>query len=515
MTPREVEAEILRLFDVEKWKVGTIARQLGVHHDVVERVLAQEGTPRPQPVHASMIEPFVSFIREKWEKYPRLPASRLYVMCRERGYPGKLDHFRHSAKPYRPRPAAEAFLRLQTLPGEQAQADWGCFGRIAIGAALRFLVAFVLVLSWSRAIFLRFYLGMQTENFLRGHQDAMERWGGISRVVLYDNLKSAVLERVGGAIRFNPLLVDFSAHYRFEPRPVGLARGNEKGRVERAIRYVRTSFFMARKWRNIADLNAQADAWCTGEAMDRPWPQDRTRTVRQAFEEEQGRLFALPTTPYPVEECKAVGVSKTPYVRFDRNDYSVPHTLVRTTVTVRATPEEVRVLVGREEVARHRRCYDKGKQIEDPAHLQGLIAAKREGREHRAMDRLAHAAPSSSELLVRLAERGKNLGYTTRVLLALLDLHGADALDGAIREVLASEAPHVHGVRLVLEREREARGLPPRTPLALPDDPRLRDLRAKPHDLGGYDALGKARTDGASDADDGGAPCAAAQGGGS
>jgi len=109
-------------------------------------------------------------------------------------------------------------------------------------------MAFVMVLSWSRQIFLRFYLNQRMENFLRGHVAAFDAWGALPRVLLYDNLKSAVLERRDDAIRFHPTLLALSAHYRFEPRPVAVARGNEKGRVERAIRYIRDSFFAGRQW---------------------------------------------------------------------------------------------------------------------------------------------------------------------------------------------------------------------------------------------------------------------------
>ncbi len=114
------------------------------------------------------------------------------------------------------------------------------------------------------------------------------------RELWYDNLKSVVLERHGDAIRFNPRFLDFAGHYRFLPKPVAVARGNEKGRVERAIRYVRDNFFAARTWRDIDDLNAQARAWCDGIAADRPWPDDRSLTVREAFERERGSLLALP-----------------------------------------------------------------------------------------------------------------------------------------------------------------------------------------------------------------------------
>lgn len=179
-------------------------------------------------VQGSIIEPFIPYILEQLEQYPKLTAKRLYNMVKERGYPGGDDHFRHLISLYRQRPPAEAFLRLRTLPGEQAQVDWGSFGTITIGKAKRSLVAFVMILSYSRRIYLQFYLNQRMENFLRGHEGAFLAFNGLPRVLLYDNLRSAVLERQGSIIRFNPSLLSFAAHYRFEPRPVAVARGNEK-----------------------------------------------------------------------------------------------------------------------------------------------------------------------------------------------------------------------------------------------------------------------------------------------
>jgi len=254
MIDPKLEAEILRLYHVEKWKHGTIASQLGVHHDVVERVLANEGVSRPRLARPSKIDDYLPFILDTLRRWPKLTARRLFDMCRQRGYRGSPDHFRHMVARYRPRPSAEAYLRLRTLPGEQAQVDWGHFGKVKIGRAERKLLAFVIVLSYSRQIFLRFFLGACTENFLRGHEAAFAHWGGCPRVCLYDNLKSAVLERRGDAIRFNPLLIELAGHYRFEPRPVAVGRGNEKGRVERAVRFVRTSFWPARRWSDLSDL---------------------------------------------------------------------------------------------------------------------------------------------------------------------------------------------------------------------------------------------------------------------
>lgn len=298
-----------------------------------------------------------------------------------------------------------------------------------------------------------------------------------------------MLERHGDAIRFHPTLLAFAGHYRYEPRPVAIARGNEKGRVERAIRYVRDAFFAARRFADRDDLNAQAEAWCFGEAADRRCAGQENRCVREVFAEEAPRLLALPEYPYPLLEQVTVKVGKTPYVRFDLNDYTVPHTHVQRTLTVLADPHQVRITDGQQVLARHPRSYDKGAQIEDPAHIEGLVKEKRAARQHRATHRLTQAAPSSQILLVRAAERGSNLGAIAVVLLRLLDRYGAAELEAAIAEALARDVPHPNAVRLALERRREQRGLAPPVAVALPAHVRARDVSVQPHRLDSYDRL--------------------------
>ena len=346
----DVAARILRLYEVEHWRVGTIATQLHLHRDTVRRVLHERGAPAGAPLRRSLIEPYRDFITQTLATYPTLTARRLFDMACERGYAGKHSHFRHLVRSLRPRPGAEAYLRLRTLPGEQMQIDWAHFGHLQIGAARRPLMGFVAVLSYSRRVFLRFCLNAQLDSFLRGHEQAFSTFGGLARTLLYDNLKSVVLERVdhanGSAIRFNPDFLAFAAHYRFEPRPVAVARGNEKGRVERSIDFIRKSFFAAREFADVADLNAQALVWCQGRALDRPWPEDDSLTVRQAVAVEQPRLLGLPATGYELGQRLEVAVAKTPYVRFDWNDYTVPHTHVRRTLSVLADEQQVRILDG-------------------------------------------------------------------------------------------------------------------------------------------------------------------------
>ncbi len=154
----ELEAEILPLRAAEQWPIGTIATQLDVHHGVVRRVLEQAGLPKPtvspQP---SMIDPYLPFIRATFERYPKLTASRLYQMVKARGYAGSEAHFRSRVRRLRPRPPAEAYARLSTLPGEQAQVDWTHFGSVCVGRATRRLLGFVM--THSRELLRRTRLG--------------------------------------------------------------------------------------------------------------------------------------------------------------------------------------------------------------------------------------------------------------------------------------------------------------------------------------------------------------------
>lgn len=486
----ETEAYILRLHHAEGWPFGTIATQLNVHRDSVARVLIQAGLPLLSPApRPSAIDPYLPFILETLAKFPRLRAARLYDMVKSRGYPGRPDHFRHLIARHRPRPKSEAFLRLRTLPGEQMQIDWGHFGHLEIGRARRPLMAFVAVLSWSRQIFLRFYLGAHMENFLRGHVGAVSAWGGCPRIALYDNLKSAVLERQGTVIRFNPTLLALASHYHFDPRPVAVARGNEKGRVERSIRYIRDAFFAGRTFKDLDDMNAQADAWVAGPTGERRCPEDESMSVAEAFAQERERLLSLPGDAFPTDEIRAVSAGKTPYVRFDLNDYSIPHTCVARTLTVAASPKEVRILDGQSVIATHARTYDRRQQIEIPEHIATLVEHKHQASAHRGADHLLKAAPASRELLTQAVERGEPLGQTVRALTDLLERYGVAELERAMADALERGVPHPNAVRLALERRRQAQAEPPPLAVNLPEHVKRRDVPVRPHRLDDYDNL--------------------------
>jgi hypothetical protein len=232
-----------------------------------------------------------------------------------------------------------------------------------------------------------------------------------------------------------------------------------------------------------------------GQADDRPCPQDKTITVREAFAQERPRLLALPANPYVTDERVAVSVGKTPYVRFDLNDYSVPHTQVRKTLTVVADPERVRILDGSEVVASHPRSYDKNCQIEEPAHIEKLIERKSQARAQRGMNRLTQAVPASSELLERAAERGEGIGGITSALLRLVDRYGATEVQEAVLTALARGVPHPHAVRMALEVQRELKEQPPPVDMCLPKHVADRDTVITPHKLDTYDQLAQKEGD--------------------
>ena len=188
---------------------------------------------------------------------------------------------------------------------------------------------------------------------------------------------------------------------------------------------------------------------------------------------------------------RVVRSGKTPYVRFDRNSYSIPHTHVRKPLTLVAGATRIRILDGQTELANHHRTYDTALTVEDPAHLEGLLAATRQANAHTTRDRLRAAVPATDTLFERLAERGEALRPNATRLLALLDDYGPQELAAAVNVALERDALGAGSITHILETRRRQRGLKPPLRLTLPDRPGLRDLDVRPHDLEAYDALGQ------------------------
>ena len=490
MISPETRAQIRRYFYVEHWKIGTIARELDVHPDTVRNAIEAERFRNTQPPRPCLLDPYLEFIRQVLEQHPRLRATRIHQMIRDRGYSGSITQLRRAVARLRP-PSREPFLRLQLFPGEQAQVDWAHFGYVLVGRARRTLSCFVMTLSYSRALYLEFFFDQAMENFLRGHVHAFQAWNGQPRVILYDNLKSAVLERRGDQILFHPRLLELSAHYHFAPQPCQVRAANQKGRVERVIRYVRDSFWGGRTFTTLAECNRQAWLWRDEVAHRRRWPGDDGRTVAEVFAEEQPRLLSPPLHSFSTDRIEVVRSPKTIYVRFDLNDYSIPPEAVGRPLTLVASDTVVRLLDGTVEIARHQRSYDRRQLVLDPAHQDALLKIKRKAFHAAPASLLEQTVPESKTLLDLAFAQGESAGRQSSQLMKLLAEYGAIALRRAVIEALARNTPRASSVAFLLRRQ-------PRTAylaLDLSRHPEAQAIEVRPHDLEIYDELSRAKDD--------------------
>lgn len=481
------EVEIRRLYFAEHWKRGTIVAQLGVHVDVVERVLGRPGPRRKLAVVllAVEIEPYAGFIDETLARYPRLVGTRLYDMIRERGYVGSLRTLWRHLRKVRPVPKHEAFLRLSPLIGEQAQIDWAHVGYLDVPGGRRALYVFVIVLAYSRACWAELVLDLSAYSLRRSLVRAVAYFGGCTREWLFDNPKIVVVERQGDAVRFHPLLLELSGMLCVAPRLCGVRKPQEKGIVERLIRFFKERFFAARRIYRIEEGNTQLLDFIATIADERAHPQWPDRRVRDVLAEERPRLLPLPTPLPPIDLVQPITADKTAFIHFDGNVYSVPSDCARRTLTLVADDRQVWLLQGNDEIARHARVWGRRQRVEDPAHRAELLAHKRAARRGKGLDRLRTAIAGMDTLFRRWVEAGRNLGSMTAHTMKLLDLYGAELLGHAVAQALEKNLHDPGTLTTLCEQARVAQARP--LPVALEFAGHVRDREVLPHDLGGYD----------------------------
>lgn len=481
-----VTAEIRRLYFGEHWKRGTIATQLGVHFDVVARVLGsfgpKAGSPRPD---ARVLEPYIPFVDETLARYPKLVSTRIQDMLVERGYEGSIRTLRRYVRVSRPAPRNEVFLRVETLPGEQAQVDWAHVGSLAVAGGKRPLWAFVMVLAYSRAMWAELVVDMGIESRRRSLVRASIAFGGSPRQWLFDNTKTVVIERSGDAIRFHPTLLDLAARLHVQPVLCRPRRPQEKGKVERAIRYLKDRFFAARSFHSIAHGNAQLAEFFTTIAHERPHPRWPARRVVDLFDEERPRLLALPDPLPEIAVVTPVAVDKSAFVKLDTNRYSVPSKYARRTITMVADDQLVRFVDGQDEVARHPRSWARHNHFELREHRAELLAEKRKGRDLKGRERLRVEIPDIDVLLERWIDAGRNLGSMVAFTIQLLDAYSPAVLREVVAEMVA-RGTHDRGAMAILCEQRRKRRSGP-APLVLQLGDHVIEREVVPHDLGGYD----------------------------
>lgn len=433
----------------EGWKIGSIAKEVGLHPTSVQRHLNKSASKEAsdESEKASVLDPWISLLEATLEKYPTVRATRLHSMLKQRGYKGSIYPIRRFCRKNRSR-KQKAFLDLQFTPGEMAQVDWAEFGRISIGKYHRKLNLFLMVLAYSRRIFGYFFHDMSSARVLEGHTRAFSLFGGCTRVVLYDNMKTAVIEHVGEGVRFNGDLLELATHYSFMPRACNPRSGWEKGRVERAVRYVRENFFEARSFDNLEDLNQQLAVWLDTEAMDRKWPDEHLLTVRDAFKQEN--LQALPSEPFDPYEERTVRVDKKAMIQFDCNRYPVDPELAGTQLVVRATHATIKVMSENKTLHTYSRLWAKNETLMVPDHQQE-IARTRGIKEHRvARSALEKTLSCGRELVLRWAELEENLQNSARHVLELVERYGKESVETAGRLALDNGTPRACSIAQIL-----------------------------------------------------------------
>jgi transposase len=488
MSTLEQEAEMIRLHYAEHWRVGTIATQLSVHPDLVKRVLGlganrEKGIPR-----AKMVDPYRELIKQTLDTYPKLCATRLHDMIRSRGYRGAVRTLREYVAGVRPTPRREIYLRTEPMPGEQAQVDWAYVGKIPVsGGGERALWLFVMVLSYSRAMWAEFVLDLTVHSLCRSLVRASVALKGVPRQWLFDNPKIVVLERQGDAIRFHPTLLELCGKMRVQPRLCAVARPQHKGKVERSIRYLRDRFLAGRRILSVADGNAELTRFFSVIAHPRPHPIQAPLSVFEVLQTEQERLLSLPTTLPDTDYVGPAPVDTQAFTRFDTNRYSVPSELSEHPLTLVASDTEVRILHGATCVARHERCYGKRQIIELAAHREFILKQRRAARDLKGRDRLCAVAPQFKELLKCWVDTGSTIATQVTRATQLLDLYGEEIFALAVNEVTEKELRDIGALAVICDRMRRKRSQPLPIGIALPSHIQEQDQDVVPHDLGNYD----------------------------
>lgn len=483
MIPKDKEAEIRRLFFAEHWKFGTIHAQLNVHPDAIARAVGSVGRqPRSGP-RLTALAAYEPLITETLEKYPRIVSTRIYDMVCKRGYSGSPRTVRRYVKKHRPKPKSEVFLTSQPLPGEQAQVDWGHVGSVPVDGGKRALWVFVMVLAYSRAMWAELVLDLGAASLRRSLVRAAAYFGGVTRHWLFDNPKAVVLERDGDLVRFHPLLLELAATLHVRPALCAVRKPNQKGGVERAIRYLKQRFFPARTIHSVEHGNAQLLEFIETIAQRRPHPTLPECSVADAFAQEEPRLLDLPDPLPSTDLVLPVSVDKTAFIRFDCNRYSAPPQYAHKTITLVASDTKVRLLDGERQVAVHRRCWGRKQMLETPAHRAEVLKHKRAGRDLKGRDRLRSELPRIDELFERWLDLGKNIGSMTARTVKLLDLYGAETLRNAVARVLDRGLHDLGALSIFCEQQRQR----PTAPLPVTLGKHVPEHDVVPHDLSHYD----------------------------
>lgn len=349
--------------------VREIARITGRSRNTVRAAL-KERTPKSyeRPARPTKLDPFKSYLSERYKECS-LSAVRLIGEIQPMGYTGSVDLVRRYLATLAPQKRLQEQLtvRFETPPGQQGQVDWAYCGRFHNLAGEEIAVyAFVMVLSFSRTLYVEFVTSMNLPMLLRCHQNAFAFFGGWPASLLYDNMKQVKI----GPDTWNGLFMDFANYYGFTPKTHRIRRPRTKGKVERMVSYVRDSFLRGRTFRDFADLNAQARHWLEHVANVRLHATTGRRPIDLLPEEKLTPQASI--RPFVIPDLLVRTANREALVSVDGSRYSVPPSHACQKLTILRRPDSLLVLAGEQVIAEHERAVKSGSCIVKPEHMREL-----------------------------------------------------------------------------------------------------------------------------------------------
>ncbi len=459
MIDYQTYCQIRHLFTEKRLGLRQIARQLKVGLNTVRKWARRQSYQRaPLPKRASKLDPFKGQIVALLEQHD-YSAQQIWQRLQEQGYQGRYSILRAFVKQVRPKPRP-AFLTLHFEPGECAQVDWGCAGSVPVGNTRRRLSFFIMVLAFSRKMYLEFTLAETLEHFLFCHQRAFEYFGGVARQIWVDNCKVAVLSRAGGSIVFNPRYLDFANHHGFQIRACGVGQPQEKGRVENGVGYVKKNFLRGLELPDFALVNPAARYWLDTVANVRVHAQTR-QIPQELFVQE--KLLPLHPLPYEAAVVQTVRVTSQFRIKVDGNRYSVPCHYASSQLTLKRFADRLLVYDQEKLVAEHVRRYDRNQDYELPDHVAPLLVHRHKAREQKLFLRFLALCPKAHDYYRQLEQRRLNPKHHVQKIVALSELYGTEAVARALEDAFTYQAFSCEYITNLLQQRQH----PPSEPGAL------------------------------------------------
>jgi transposase len=475
--------QIKDLHDNQGLNAVQIAATLSLDPRTVAYWLRQERfRPRKAAPRTSKLDPFKAQIVQMLEKYP-YSAAQVFQRLREQGFDGGYSLVKAYVRTVRPQ-RQSAFLTLAFAPGECAQVDWGSFGSVPVGQTSRRLSFFVMVLCYSRMLYVEFTVSQTMEHFLACHQHALEFFGGVPQKVMVDNLKSAVLKRaLGQAPVFNPKYAAFAEHYGFRIVPCNVGKGNEKGRVENAVGYVKKNFLAGLDISDFSVLAPAATHWLDTVANVRLHGETRQKPT-DLWQRDKSSLHALPLHPFDIATVSQVRASRQFRITLDTNRYSVPAHFAGHALTLKTYPDRLCLYHQDKLIARHIRSYDRYGDFEDPDHPKPLLEQRKKARDHTFFMRFLALSPQAEFYYRQLEQRRLTPHHHVRKIVALSDIYGQQAVARAMADAVEYQAFAADYIANLLEQR--ARVTPEASPLHLTRREDLLEIHLQPPDLSLY-----------------------------